>query len=79
MMGEEYSNASYERDGYGGYVMARDRNRPRTRDGRYRSYRNDGYSRGDDLVEELKELMDKAPNEQTRKEIERLVNKMEMM
>ena len=81
MMGDGYSmrggvyEGTYE-GSYGG--------RSRDRYGRYTS-RADGhdghmmYSRADDMVGELHRLMDKAPNEQTRKEIERLANKLEQM
>lgn len=93
MMDEgEYSNmgGSYERDGYGGSYA-----RTRGADGRYKAdgrtrrggysreggYSRDGmmYSRGEDMTEDLRELMDKAPNEQVRKEIERLAMKIEQM
>ena len=39
-----------------------------------------GYSRdGGEIADELRELMEKAPNDQARMEIERLANKMEQM
>ena len=40
------------------------------------------YSRdysGNDMVEQLRDMMEEAPDEKTRKEIERLVQKMESM
>ena len=43
--------------------------------GRYAS--DDGYSRGMGMVDELKELMRDAPDEQTRQEMQRLIQKME--
>lgn len=42
-------------------------------------YSRDGYSRHANMVEELKDLMKDAPDDRTRKEMERLVNKMENM
>lgn len=39
----------------------------------------DGYSGNDQMIEELERLMEEAPDEKTRKEIERLVQKMESM
>ena len=74
---DEYSGAyeggrgaSYRRGSYrdGSYARRRDRM------GRYSS---EGYSRHD-LAEELRALMEEAPDEKTRMEMERLVNKMEM-
>lgn len=59
------------------------------RDGRsYRSYNRGSYaqrrdSRGrysrHDIVEQLEDIADSAPNEKSRKEIERLITKMEQM
>lgn len=41
-------------------------------------YTGDGYSRhGDNMVEELRNLMQDAPNEQVRQEIMRLVDRIE--
>lgn len=42
-------------------------------------YARDGYSRHANMVEELKDLMKDAPDDRTRKEMERLVQKMENM
>lgn len=75
--GDEYSGAyeggrgaSYRGGSYRGGSYARKRDRM----GRYSS---EGYSRHD-LAEELRALMEEAPDEKTRMEMERLVNKMEM-
>lgn len=89
------AGASYERDGYGGsYARTRGADGRFKADGRSRrggysregGYSRDGYSRdgmmysrGADMVDELHDLMDKAPNDQTRKEIERLAMKLEQM
>jgi len=61
----------------GSYARGRGRNARRDSMGRYSS---DGYSRSaDDMVEQLRGLMEDAPDEQTRREIEKLVRKMESM
>ena len=64
------------------YSMARgqrrdSRGRYSSRDGYSREYR-DGYS-GHDMVMELKEMMEDAPDERTRMEFEKFIHKMEMM
>lgn len=88
---EEYSGAmDYSRErGYSNrYSMARGRGRNARRDsmGRYSSrsdmgvYSNerDGYS-GHDMVMELRELMEDAPDDRTRMEFEKFIRKMENM
>lgn len=65
-------NGSYER---GGRSYARGGSYAR-RGGRYS--REGGYSRHD-IVEQLEDIMRSAPNEKSRKEIERLIMKMEQM
>lgn len=90
MMEDEdgYSNRSYS-DGMGGSY----RGYSRTDRGMTRSYargrmnaRRDSmgrystrYSRDDGMVEELRELMEDAPNEAIKKDIQRIVDKMEQM
>ena len=82
----EYSGRYY---GDGNYAMASDR---RQADGRRMSRRGDmsmrsyarrnsrdGYSYHDDMVEELRELMEEAPNEKTRQEFQRFIQKIESM
>ena len=66
---DDYSNA---------YRGTRGRSYARRRDGRGR-YTNDGYSRHDDMVGELRYLMDNAEDEQTRREFQRFIDKMEQM
>lgn len=79
---EDYSSRSYD-DGM---------NRAYANRGSYMggSYRNDGsyarrrdsmgrYSRNGDMVEQLRSLMNDAPDDRTRQEIQRLVTKMEQM
>ena len=45
----------------------------------YGSYNMGGYSRDHEMVAELKELMQDAPNEHVRKEFERFISKIESM
>lgn len=77
--GDGYSGAMhYTRDGYGGGSYARGRtNARRDSMGRYSGER--GYSRTGDMVDQLRHMMADAPDENTRREIERLVRKMESM
>lgn len=62
---------SYARDGRG-----RGSNAQRDSRGRYSS-RMDGYSRHGDVVESLREVMEESPDDRTRQEIQRLIEKME--
>ena len=64
-------NRSYNR-GRGSY------NRSYKRDSRGR-YSSDGYSRDGGMVEELRELMQDAPDERTRTEFQRFITKIESM
>jgi len=70
---------SYEDGGMsmrgGSYARGRGRNARRDSMGRYSSER--GYSRDDGMVEQLRELMEDAPNEQIKRDMERLVSKIE--
>ena len=76
---DEYSNNTYSyRGGYsnryddGRYSMARGRNAKRDSMGR--------YSRSNDMmINELRELMDDAPDERTRMEFQQFISKMEKM
>ena len=76
MEGDEYSN----RGSYGRYSRDSDRgmSRARRRDSMGR-YASDGYSRHGDLADKLRDMMDDAPDDRTRQEIQRLVSKMEQM
>ena len=90
---DEYSNAyeggnmmgggSYERGGRsyarGGRSYARGRGRNAKRDsmGRYSSER--GYSRDEEMIAELRELMEDAPDDKTRREFQKFISKIEMM
>jgi hypothetical protein len=64
-------DGSYARGGRG-----RGSNAKRDSMGRYSS-RMDGYSRHGDVVESLREVMEEAPDDRTRMEIQRLIEKME--
>lgn len=84
---EEYSNAmggayadgmnggSYRYMGRGSY--ARGRNNAR-RDSMGR-YSGNGYSRADGMVQELRSLMQDAPNDQVRRDFQRLIDTVEQM
>lgn len=45
----------------------------------YGSYNMGGYSRDHEMIAELRELMQDAPNEHVRKEFERFISKVESM
>lgn len=76
---------NYETENYSGYYGGNLRgNMDGARDNTYRrsygrgnSYR--GYSRDEHMVSELRELMEEAPDERTRKEFERFIGKIESM
>ena len=83
-----YGMRGYPRDGgsyrgsYDGGSYARGRGRYANRDsmGRYSSrdgYSRDGYSGAGDMVEELRNLMQDAPDEATRQEFQRMIQKLE--
>lgn len=90
MLEDEGYSAEY-RDDMGSY--ARGRNRGSYNGGSYRNsyargrnarrdsmgrYSRDGYSRAaDEQIEMLEGMIDSAPNEQIKKEIEKLISKME--
>ena len=77
--------ASYERGGrsyrggnMGGRSYARGRGRNARRDSMGR-YSTEGYSRNDEMIEQLNDLMDDAPDERTRAEIQKFITKLEGM
>lgn len=62
----------------GSYARGRGRNARRDSMGRYS--REGGYSRAaEDMVEQLRVMMDELPDPQTKKDIQRLITKMEQM
>lgn len=65
----EYSGRYYA-DGMGGV------NYSRRRDSMGRYSRRYGYSRHGDLADELRNLMEDAPDERTRMEMQRLIDKL---
>lgn len=89
--GEGYSNrdgGSYERGGrsnrgsyegsYRGGSYARGRGSNARRDSMGR-YSREGYSRADDLMDSLYGLMEEAPNDRVRQEMQKFVSKIEEM
>lgn len=77
--GEEYSNrGSYDRGSYRGasYRRGRGRNAKRDSMGRYSSY-DDGYSRADDMIEQMYNMMESVPDEHTRQQMQRIISNME--
>lgn len=82
-----YRGGSYEGSYDGGMSNARGRGRNARRDsmgryareggGSYRSYR--GYSRDgkEEYIENLREMMEDAPDDQTRQSIQRMIQQME--
>lgn len=80
--GRSYGGRSYA-DGMGGEGRSYARGRSsyaRGRDsmGRFTSRRG-GMSYDDGMVEELRDLMDRAPDEPTRREFQKLITKLEQM
>lgn len=89
--GDSYGDGSYRMRGYsrndyrgsyddGSYARGRGRYANRDAMGRYSSRDGGsyGYSRdGGDMVEELRGLMQDAPNEQLRQEMQRLIDKID--
>lgn len=69
---------SYRYDDGRSYARGRGRNVRRDSMGRYSRER--GYSRaGEEMVMELRELMEDAPDDKTRQEFERFIRKIEQM
>lgn len=75
MYSRGYDRGSY-RGSYGDGSYARGRGRYANRDsmGRYSS--NDGYSRGGNMVDELRDMMQDMP-EETRQDMQRIIDKMQ--
>ncbi len=69
---------SYEGRSYEGRSYARGRGGNTRRDSMGR-YSNDYSMDTDSMVSELSEMMNEAPDERTRKEIQKLIDKIEMM
>jgi hypothetical protein len=83
LMGEGYSGDSYDSPyddmRYDGRSFARGRRRDSM--GRYSSrYSRRGYSMdGNEMISELRDLMDASPDDRTRQEFQRFISKMEQM
>ena len=87
MDGTPYRGGSYARNGQGGgrggnrggsYARGRGRNARRDSMDRYSS--EGGYSRaGEEMIMELREMMEDAPDDRTRQEFQRFISKMEQM
>lgn len=79
---EAYEGGSYARGGRGSYARGgRGGGRGYSREGMSYARRDSmgRYSRDGGMVEELRELMNDAPDEKTRMEFERFIRKMESM
>lgn len=83
---KEYSNTrngSYHMPpmypSYNDTSYARGRNARRDSMGRYSSAYNTGYSRNGDMIMELTDLMADAPDERTRMEIQKCIQKIQTM
>lgn len=82
--GDEYSNRAYP-DGMGGSYRgpymgngsSYARGRMNARRDSMGRYSGNGYSRDGGMAEELRELMQDAPNESIKRDIQRLVDKIE--
>lgn len=71
---------SYRGSYDGGMSYARGRGRTARRDSRGRYSSEYGYSRAaEDMASQLRDMMDDAPDEQSRMDIERLAKRMEQM
>lgn len=76
--GQSRRNERSMRGSYRSYARGRGNNARRNNMGRYS--REDGYSMAsEDMVEELHELMQDAPDEQTRKEFQKFIQRIESM
>ena len=79
--GSSYGYNSYNRGGRsynnGSYSRGRGRNAKRDSMGRYSN--DNGYSRHGDVAEQLREMMMEAPNDEIRREYERVISRIESM
>lgn len=73
-----YRNGRGNRNSYNGGTYARGCGRNAKRDSMGR-YSNEGYSRHGDMVEQLRDMMMDAPNEEIRREYERVISRIESM
>lgn len=75
--GGSYRGGSYAYEDDGSYARGRTGNVRRDSMGRYSRER--GYSRDENMVMELRELMQNAPDERTRMEFQKFIQKIEQM
>lgn len=68
-------DGSYDRGSYRSYDDGYSGRRGRDRMGRFVSRR--GYSRADDMAQQLKNLAEQAPDERTKQDLHRLATQME--
>lgn len=79
-MRRSYEGGSYEGNGGGGSYARGGENQRRDSRGRYSSRYGRDYSRSaDEMVEQVRELMQEAPDDRTRQEFQRFVEKLERM
>ena len=78
MRGYSRDGGSYDDGSYDSRSYARGRGRYANRDSMGR-YSNDGYSQDGDMMDDLHELMDKAPDDRTRQEFKNFIDKMKQM
>lgn len=77
--GRSNRGGSYENRG-GSYAYARGRGRNARRDSMGRYSNEGGYSQAaEDMVDELRDLMEDAPDERTKQEFQRFIKKIEQM
>ena len=80
--GYAYDGRSYAEggrsDGYGG-MMSNARGRTNARRDSMGRYSSDGYSRTGDMAERLRDMMNSAPDERTRQEIQSRADRLERM
>ncbi len=74
--GRESYGMPYYHDGGRSYARGRGRNAKRDSKGRYS---RDEYSNKGSMVDQLYDLMNDAPDDRTRQEIQRMISKMENM
>lgn len=77
MEAEDGESGRYSMPHYGSYNYGGSYRRGRDSMGRYTSRR--GYSYDDGMVEELRSLMESAPDERTKSEFRQFIAKMEKM
>ena len=76
MYSRGYDRGGSYRGSYDGGSYGRGRmNARRDSMGRYSS--DDGYSRGGNMADELRDMMSMAPDDQTRQEMQRLIQKLD--